>query len=306
MSGTPSFCIITAGARPLDRVLAAIFAQAPAADVVVAGCPPTRPDITPVFAVDAARAGRLGALRNAAVAHARGDWIAILDDDIVLQAGYVAAFAARRTPSPIVTARVLLPDGTRYWDHATTGGASGHVLLKSTESDPHVYMTGGGGWVMHKSVRDVVLWDAQRGFYAEEDSDFARRCRSAGLVIKHEPRMVVLHDAPQYTSIGRTVLRRRAVASVQWVTALRDDPPEVLLARASLLEARGLLAEVADCLRAGCEWHPACEPLTLALARMQATQGGAIDGCAWHAGDASIDSTRAPGPSSQPARSAPV
>lgn len=278
---SPSFCIITAGQRSLDRVLQAIFVQAPGAEVVVAGCPPARSDIVAVPLADAAAAGRLGALRNAAVAAAHGEWFVILDDDIVLQRDYLAAFAARRTLAPIVTARVLLPDGTRYWDHATTGGARGHVLLSPHEIDGHTYMTGGGGWVMHRSVARSVAWDAQRGFYAHEDADFAARCRGAGFAIAHEPRMVVLHDAPQYTSLGRTVLRRQKVASAAWVSALRQEAPELLLARACLLQRAGLAAEAADCLRAGQQWHPDCEPMRQALDMLVQAAGGAVDGSCW-------------------------
>ncbi len=280
---TPTFCVITAGQRPLDRVLDAIFAQAPGAEVVVAGCPPTRADIVPVPLAEAARKGQLGALRNAAVACAHSDWIAILDDDIVLQDGYVAAFLLRTTAAPIVTARVLLPDGTRYWDHAAAGGERGHVLLDPSETDPNVYMTGGGGWVMHRSVAVNVRWDPHRGFYAREDSDFASRCRAFGFAIEHDPAMVVLHAAPEYTSLGRVVLRRQKVASVAWVAGLRHDAPELFLLRACLLQRQGLLAEAADCVRAGRQWHPGSEALRLAWERLVETAGGAISGGVWRA-----------------------
>jgi glycosyltransferase involved in cell wall biosynthesis len=276
-----SFCVITDGRRNLAPVLAAIFAQVQGAEVIVAGCPPARPDIVPVPLPDAASNGQLGALRNAAVARARGDWIAVLDDDIVLQAGFVAAFRTRQSPAPIVTARVLLPDGTRYWDHATVGGPRGHVLLDPDEDDAHLYMTGGGGWVMHRTVARAVRWDAVRGFYAHEDSDFAARCRSAGFAIAHEPRMVVLHDAPHYTSLGRVVLRRQRVPSAAWVAALRGDPPEMLLARAALLHEAGLAAEAADCMRAAVQWHSECDVVRAVLARAETAAGGTVVGGAW-------------------------
>src|SRR6185503_19749762 len=115
-----------------------------------------------------------------------------------------------------------------------------------------------------------------------------------GFAIGHEPRMVVLHAAPQYTSLGRRVLRRERVASAAWVESLRGEHPDAFLARASLLQRQGLMAEAGDCLRAAALWHPGCDFVRAALAQLQARLGGAVDGSAWRpAADAVAAAARA-------------
>src|SRR5205085_1714217 len=109
----------------------------------------------------AADAGRLGEMRNLAVARAQYENIVILDDDILLAPDWYAAFSAYAQPFDILTAQVRLPDGGRYWDHVAAGEGRGNQrLLTDSEDDPNVFMTGGGGWVMKAYVARAVQWDA--------------------------------------------------------------------------------------------------------------------------------------------------
>jgi hypothetical protein len=248
-----SFCIITNGKRPelLRMVIRSIQAQSIATvEIIIAGKYHAEPGIIYVAAEDAAAAGRLGEMRNKAVARTRYENVVILDDDIILSPGWYADFTAYEKRFDILTSRIRLPDGGRYYDHATTGGPKGQVFLDDYEDDDFVYMTGGGGWVMKRHVAQSVAWDPERAFYQEEDVDFARRCQAHGYKISHNPGMVVYHADPTYTNIGRALKRRKEGRSQDWILHELDGltTPQILK-RVVQLKRSGQSAEAADCVR---------------------------------------------------------
>src|SRR5262245_41216487 len=161
-------------------------------------------------------------MRNLAVARARFEHIVMLDDDIVLAPDWYARLCEAALDADVVTCQLRLPDGSRYWDHATCGGPRGHRMLDADESDAHVYMTGGGAWVARRAGCARVRWDEQRGLYQNEDIDFAERLRAAGVRIAHHHASVAYHIAPQYTAVGRSVIRRKNGRQADWVESLRS------------------------------------------------------------------------------------
>lgn len=258
-----SFCIITNGKRPeLTRtVIKSIRAQdIPGHEIIIAGTYHAEPGIIVVSAEEASASGRLGEMRNKAVARARFENIVMLDDDIILAPDWYAAFAAYGRPFDILTSQIRLPDGGRYYDHATAGGPKGQAFLDEDEDDEYVYMTGGGGWVMKNYVAANVAWDPGRVFYQQEDVDFSRRCQAHGFKISHNNSMVVYHADPTYTTIGRSLRRRKEGRSHEWVLHELDGLTSLqILKKAMRLRRSGQNTESADLVRMAlfkgkCRW----------------------------------------------------
>ena len=211
-----SFLIITNGKRPrkLAREIESIRAlKIPQFEILVGGEPPTElPDgVGTVLAVDAARNGRLGEMRNALTAAARYDHFVVVDDDFIFHADFYTGLQRYGDDWEALSVRILNPDGSRFWDWATHGGPRGHVLLDYTDDDDHVYIT--GGLILLKAeVADRVKWDDGRGFYQGEDLDFSSRLRKAGIRPSFNRHSTTTHDDGRYTMVvtpaGRQMHRR--------------------------------------------------------------------------------------------------
>jgi GT2 family glycosyltransferase len=258
-----SFCIITNGKRAelLGTVVRSIQAQKISEyEIIIAGIHHGAPGIVFLPAADAANCGRLGEMRNLAVARARFEHVVMLDDDIILAPDWYRAFTAYDRPFDILTSQIRLPDGGRYYDHATTGGPKGQAFLAEGEDDDYVYMTGGGGWVMKDYVAKSVAWDPARAFYQGEDVDFSRRCQARGFKISHNHSMVVYHADPTYTSIGKSLRRRKDGRSHEWVlNEFKGLSTFGILRRVVQLRRSGLKTEAVDfirmaILRGKCTW----------------------------------------------------
>ncbi len=211
-----SFLIITNGKRPrkLAREIQSIRAlKMPQFEILVGGEPPTElPEgVGTVLAVDAARNGRLGEMRNALTAAARYDHFVVVDDDFIFHDDFYTGLQRYGDDWEALSVRILNPDGSRFWDWATHGGPRGHVLLDYTDDDDHVYIT--GGLILLKAeVADRVKWDDGRGFYQGEDLDFSSRLRKAGIRPSFNRHSTTTHDDGHYTLAmnpsGRQTARR--------------------------------------------------------------------------------------------------
>lgn len=225
-----SFLIITNGKRPakLLREIESIRALGiPSFEILVGGEPPADlPEgVGTAPAVDAARNGRLGEMRNVLTAAAQYDHLVVVDDDFVFHADFHAGLQRFGDDWEVLAVRILNPDGTRFWDWATHGGPKGHVLLDYDEDDEHVYVT--GGLILLKAhVADRVKWDNGRGFYQGEDVDFAARLRAAGFRPKFNRHSTTTHDDGRYTLVKTPVglqIRRRDVElgmPVRWAAPI--------------------------------------------------------------------------------------
>jgi glycosyltransferase involved in cell wall biosynthesis/Flp pilus assembly protein TadD len=203
-----SFCIITGGSRPdkVARQIASIRALGlDHFEILVGGNVTDVPeDVRKVDLAAAAKAGRLGKMRNALGRLAAFDHLVVSDDDIVFDPGFAEGLKRFGEGYDIMAVRILNTDGSRFWDWATTGGLKGSVLLDYWESDPNVYVTG-GICVLQTATLDRVGWDESRGFYQREDVDFSSRLKAAGFTIRYNPFSVVLHDDDRYSRVGRVV-----------------------------------------------------------------------------------------------------
>jgi hypothetical protein len=281
-----SCCIITNGARPekLRLVIDSIHRQQmPVYEILVIGNPPATAGVIAVHAPDAAAAGQLGRMRNLGVAQARYDRIVILDDDILLGDGWYAAMLAVPDDIDIVTSRILLPDGTRYWDYSTHGGPRGHRMLRADDApDEYVYMSGGTAWVLQRHVAVVAQWEQAIGFYQFEDVLFARQCIAAGFRIAHNAAAVAWHYDGAYTRIGSGIYRRSAGLDHLWLV----ERPELRSAHALKLLVIDLVqsgkdAEIADVLRAGILLHGRDPYFTELWGKLQERVGGDPGGDSW-------------------------
>jgi hypothetical protein len=281
-----SFCIITNGKRPeaLRNLLSSILRQnVPQFEIIISGN--WRPDGALIYAPceDAAASGHLGRMRNLAVARARFDNVVVLDDDMLLAPAWYQALCAYRRPFDILTSQIRLPDGGRYWDHATIGGPRGHVILADGECDENVYMTGGGAWVMRRQVADSVVWDESRAFYEGEDVDFSRRCQREGFQISHCHEMIVFHDDASYTTVGRRVLRRTDGRTQHWAqSVIRQLSASAVLCQVQLLRREGREAEAADLLRLAMARHFWNVTIRRKWWNMVKDSGGRLPGGAWY------------------------
>ncbi|MCP4004271.1 MAG: glycosyltransferase [bacterium] len=288
-----SFCIISAGQRPemLDAVVESIRAQnIPNAEILVSGAGTVPEGARKIEAGEAAAAGRLGEMRNRAVSEAKHPVLVIMDDDILLEPGWYEGLCSHGPDFDILTSQLRVPDGSRYWDHATFGGPRGHCMLAPWESDEHSYMTGGGAWVMQRRVADAVHWDEQRAFYEEEDIDFSRRCREAGFRITHNSESCAIHADGSYTCIGRHTFRRSEDRDVGWLhSKLGNAEASEVLELANTLLGEGQLAEAADCIRFVIECEPGVASVRELWSQLEAQNGGALPDNRWSStGDSEI------------------
>ncbi len=205
-----SFCIITGGQRreKLERQIASIRAlNLPAYEILVGGDVSNVPlGVRKVEMKDAARAGRLGKMRNELGRLALYDHLVVADDDLVFDPGFGAGLKQFGESYDAMAVRIVNADGSRFWDWATSGGTRGSVLLDYWNTDPNIYITG-GICVLKTAVLDHVKWDATRGFYECEDVDFSTRLRAAGFNIRFNAFCKVTHDDDRYSRVDRRIYR---------------------------------------------------------------------------------------------------
>jgi hypothetical protein len=261
-----SFVIITNGQKPdkvLNQILSIRALQIPNYKIILSGIHPEKFKKHDLIYVDDhhnASRGSLGGLRNSACKVAPYENIVISDDDMLFPREWYTQLL--KSPSfDILTTRIVNPDGTRFWDHACyMSPTRGHSILNPDEEDDFLYMSGGQSWLMKKYVWESVQWDAELLFYNvknlsdynkghhNEDTNFALRCREAGFKISHDHNVIVNHDDPSYTSIGRLVRRRSVYKDYRWVKSFLF-PDEIAIEFAVNLINKGIEAEGADILR---------------------------------------------------------
>ena len=208
----------------------------------------------------------LGALRNKGCEQALHDNLVISDDDMLFAMNWYNCLK-KKSDFDILTPKVRLPDGGRFWDHACyQSPARGHCILEPQEDDTHLYMSGGQSWIMKKKVFAEVKWgeefDMAGGEFSmsnlddysqgkhNEDTDFAAQCREASFQIQHEHELEVWHNDDTYTTVGRYTRRRENGRTSNWVTAIDLNFPGLTLAYVSeALFNTGFQAEGLDLVR---------------------------------------------------------
>ena len=253
----------------------------------------------------AADAGLLGEMRNMGCKRAKYKHVVILDDDMTLSTSWYKNLLKYGEDFDILTSKVILPDGTRFWDHATycPPDASfppcyGHVILEANETDEHVYMSGGQAWIMKSYVSKRIKWDTKMstGYranmknleeYAQgkhnEDTDFSKKCRDAGFKVKHNHDMIAFHNDARYTCVGRICGMREEDKTHEWVKDVDMYKPasEINDFALSFWE-KGWISETADVLRCGLFFHFNNALLLESLKKVEDRKGGKLSDNNWN------------------------
>ena len=194
-------------------------------------------DLILVAAHQIALGGRLAQLRNIAAGNARYEIIVFVDDDIIFPVEWMTSLIrfSEGTSWQILGNRILLPDGTRYWDRAT---ASPHRMVDYShpEDDPLLYQCG-CFWVMHREVFDAEKWDENIKFYSEkaegtnEDIEYSRRLINKGYVLSFDKKNYVWHWDDQYSAwytdiAGLRCIRKEEITRDFGVDQFPDVRPE--------------------------------------------------------------------------------
>ena len=148
------------------------------------------------------RPGRgLSRARNTGVAAAGGDVLAFLDDDLLIDPGWLGAMAAaleQLGPRHVLTGRIRSgePEVPGAWAPSVTDHPV--PLLHSRRSDQDVLFA--GCMAMHRSAYDAVgpfdeTLGAGTDLPSAEDNDFAYRLLGAGYTIAYRPDAQVVHRA---------------------------------------------------------------------------------------------------------------
>ena len=267
---------------------------------------PAKPNLTYLKNKPAADGGLLGEMRNMGCKRAKYENIVILDDDMTLSTSWYKNLLKHGEGFDVLTSKVILPDGTRFWDHATFCPPNssfppcyGHVILEAEETDEHLYMSGGQAWIMKSHVYEQVKWDTKMstGYRANmrnlkeytqgkhnEDTDFSKKCRDLGFKISHDHDMVAFHNDARYTCVGRISRMRGEDRTHEWVKELNMYKPahEIKSVAGSLWEEKGLAPETGDVLRYGLLFHFNNAILIDALRDLESSFGGSLSDNNWN------------------------
>lgn len=134
---------------------------------------------------------------------ARGEFVYVLDADMVLQPGFLAAALARLQADPGLAGvgGLLLDVAIRTRSDARRAAAA-----RTQTADVVVQELGGGGLYRVGAVRQSGYYLAHRGLAAYEEAELGARLRSAGWRLLRLARPAVLHEGHAETNLR--MLRR--------------------------------------------------------------------------------------------------
>ncbi len=154
---------------------------------------------------DDAHSGLLAKLRNNAGEVAQYDTIVFVDDDFLFSEDWASNLLkfSKTQPWEILANKILLPDGSRFWDRCTFAP---HILVgyDFPSYSKRLYQTG-GFWVMRSSAYENLKWDSSIPIYASangsinEDLDMSTRAHQAGYEISFDKENTVWHNDNNYT-----------------------------------------------------------------------------------------------------------
>jgi LmbE family N-acetylglucosaminyl deacetylase len=282
-SGEPglSFCVVSGGKRPgkLQRLLSSIRDQQMSSfEVIVCGDAARDPSYRYIPAIDEARSGRLGVIRNRAAYSARHEFIVFCDDDIVLGSDWYTGLRPYLEDYDLLTTKILNPDGTRHWDWARCEIPEKQNLLRYGEVDRDLYLTG-GLMIVRTEVWADHPWDERRYYRQAGDVDISQRIMAAGYRAGICTDSAVLHDDLRHTQVGRVVYPRSGRGILRLLQrTLETTPISSLLDIAADAILDGEFADAADCLRACRLRDPSHSETAEKLARLYEQHGGRIAG----------------------------
>lgn len=175
---------------------------------------------------------------NAGLAEARGEWILILNNDVVLRPDWLERLleAARSTRASFAVGKLLQSDGSDQldgsWDLVSRGAYAWRCGYARSDGPPwslrrRITMAPMTAALFHRNVFQAVGLLETRFESYYEDVDFGIRCALAGLEGVYEPDAVAVH-------LGKTTFGKRA-ARVHFLSArnqvwllAKHYPPQTL------------------------------------------------------------------------------
>ena len=151
----------------------------------------------------------LGARKNIGTKNTHGDIIIHCDDDIIFSKDWYKNFlnySERNTEWEIMGNKVLLPNGTRYWDRATFLPAHRMVDYDFYSNDVTFYQSGAFS-IGKRSLFDRLTWDDNipfygmfKGFSHNEDVEYSLRLKEHEVKIHFDKNNTVWHNDFNYLS----------------------------------------------------------------------------------------------------------
>lgn len=162
---------------------------------------------------DLASDGFLAKMRNLAAEQATADNIIFVDDDFLFPLHWFERFKEYDSASDwrVLTTRVLLPSGGRFWDRALF---EPHQMVDYDHDpfDPKLYITG-GFWILKKDFFAVCKWNSelqinatQHGHTYNEDIEMSIRAHSYGVPLSIDPLNYVWHWDEKYIQSENVVI----------------------------------------------------------------------------------------------------
>ena len=218
-----SFCISTNGAKPektkleVQSIVNTMSQVDIPFSVIIAGDVTNFSDLKECILVDAsddAHNGRLAKLRNIAAEKVEVDTIVFVDDDFIFPETWAQRFLAYSKESgwQVTANKILLPDGSRFWDRATI---SPHKLVSYNHPtyDKKLYQTG-GFWIMRADLYKDNLWDSSIEINAErtggvnEDVEMSLRMHNQNITLCFDDKNVVWHNDDSYIEFKNLTLKK--------------------------------------------------------------------------------------------------
>jgi len=221
-----SFCIPTNGKRPekTELTIKSIKAQVgKPVEIIVCGDVGNFRHIDGVTFVDRkeeAHSRKVAVLRNKAAEVAKYDVIAWCDDDIVLDSNWLQntiTYSAHNGWN-VLGNKVLLPDGTRYWDRATLNPHK-LVAYDHPSYDKALYQSS-AFFLVRKNIWKDVKWDETKLVYADaegqipEDVQYSIDLVTKSFVFDFNKDSMVWHNDDSYfewrgQTLKKQLLRER-------------------------------------------------------------------------------------------------
>jgi hypothetical protein len=237
-----SFCIPTNGKKVDETLLTINSIKKEMGDfpheIIIAGDVDNFSNLEGVTLVDKkeeAHSRKVATLRNAGGDASKFDVIAWLDDDILLDKGWLeGAMNYSETKGwDVLGNKLLNPNGTRHWDRATL---KPHRMVDydTPEYTKTLYQT--SGFIMvRKEVFEKVRWDDdclvrgdQEGGMSE-DVKFSLDLVSAGFNLSFNDGSTVWHNDDSYTQINNVCVKKELIEGKLDYRATKADEFEELL-----------------------------------------------------------------------------
>jgi GT2 family glycosyltransferase len=212
-----SFCIPTNGKRPekTELTIKSIKAQTgKPVEIIVCGDVDNFRHIEGITFIDRkedAHSRKVAVLRNKAAEVAKYDVIAWCDDDVIIGENWLAntiKFSSNKGWN-VLGNKVLLPDGSRYWDRATLNP---HTLVdyEHFEYDKELYQSS-AFLLVRKQVFENVKWDENCLVYADregqmpEDVKYSIDLKNKNYTLSFNKESLVWHNDDSYTEFNNGV-----------------------------------------------------------------------------------------------------